>query len=278
MDKKLPLAAVRRYARDGMSVYAAAVSFWAFISIVPLLAMVVFGVGLLAEPESINRFLDEMSSTIPGDTMEMLTSQARTWTAVSTSTSSLGLVIAVAGASWGASSGVSHMIRAINAAHGRERRAFADRRITALVRTVMALVFVIPIVMLIAATPSALEAADADPLIGWTITIVRWPIAILLFVVLLSATYWIAPTTRSKFRLITPGVVVAGLVFVAGSAAFSIYAGNVDKYDQSYGSLATIIVTMLWTYVSTSAILLGAEVDAVAERMAPASEPQQSDS
>ncbi len=154
------------------------------------------------------------------------------------------------------------MIRAINMAHGRPGRSFAGRRIEALLRTITALLFVVPIVFLVAATPTALESADVDSVTGFVISVARWPVVIALFITVLSGLYWIAPTQRPKFRLFTPGVAVAAGLFLVLSAGFSIYAGNVDKYDVNYGSLATIIVTMLWTYLSVSAILFGAAIDA----------------
>lgn len=255
-------SAARRYIDHGMSIYASAVSFWAVISLIPLVAMVVFGVGIFVDPEAIETFLAEMSSTIPGETMDMLTEQARTWSAVSARTSTVGLVAAVIAASWGASAGVAHLIRAINVAHDRPPWAFAARRLTAVVRTVMALVFVIPIVLLVAATSATLDAWDVDGWLRWAILATRWPLALLLFTCLLAGIYWVAPTERQKFRLLSPGVVVAGVFFLGGSAAFSVYAANADRFDRSYGSLTTIVVTMLWIYVSVSTVLFGAELDA----------------
>lgn len=260
------------YTRHSMSVYSASVSFWAIISLVPLLAMVVFAVALFSEPEALDTFLDEVSTSIPGATMEMITTQIRTWAQVSVQFGTVGLVIAVCVAGWGASSGVSHMIRAINVAHERAGRSFAERRIEALLRTITALLVIVPIVTLVAATPTTLNSADIDGITGLVISVVRWPIVLVLFVTLLSGLYWIAPTPRTKFRIVTPGVAVAAVLFIVLSAGFSIYASNVDKYDVNYGSLATIIVTMLWTYLSISSILFGAEIDAARHRASLRSE------
>jgi membrane protein len=261
-----------------MSTHAAAVSFWAMLSLVPLVAMVTFGVALFVDTATIDTFLDEASATVPGETVELVSSQVRVWAAVSARWSAGVLIIAVIAASWGASAAVAQLARAINIAHERPTRSYAKRRLTGLLRTIIALALVIPIVVLIAATPSALDAADVTPWVGWTIAVARWPLVVLLFTLLLSGLYWSAPAERERFHLITPGVVVAGLVFLIGSSGFALYASGADSYDKRYGSLATVVVTMLWLYVSNSAILLGAEVDAeraaTRERQGPVDDHQ----
>ena len=256
-------AVIRRYLDHAMTVYAAAVSFWAMVGLVPLVAMLVFAVAIFAEPETVETFIDEITVAIPGETIEVLVAQMQTWIAVSREISTVGLVIAVVVASWGASLGMSHLMRAINVAHCLKPRNIVRRRLTALLHTVAALVFAIPIVILVAATPAAMAAADAPTAARWVIGFVRWPIVIALFVTALAALYWVAPSKRPPFRWWSMGVAVALVVFLAASGLFSLYVANIDRYDSSYGSLGTVVVTMLWIYVTTSAMLLGAEVDAL---------------
>ena len=251
-----------------MSVYAAAVAFWAMISIVPLLAMVVFAVAIFGEPAAVESFLQELSRTIPGETVEVLTTAVRGLIDASTEVSTIGLLIAVVAAGWGASSGVSHLFRAINVAHRLEARPYLRRRMFALSRTVAALLLVIPIVSLVAATPAALETIGVDGTLRWVIGVIRWPVASVLIAILLSAIYRVAPTSRLPARLLTRGVGVAAFLFLVGSAAFSVYVANFGRYDTAYGSLGTAVVTMLWVYLMMTVILLGAEVDATLEEFA----------
>ena len=245
-----------------MPVYAAGVSFWAMISMVPLLAMVVFGVAIFGEPDTVESFLQQLSATIPGETVEVLTVAVRGLIDASTETSTIGLLIAVVVAGWGASSGVSHLFRAINVAHHLDARPYLRRRIFALSRTVAALLFVIPIVALVAATPAALETMGAGGTLRWTISVIRWPVTAILVAMLLSTIYRVAPTSRLPARLVTRGVGVASILFLVASVAFSVYVTNFGRYDEAYGSFGTAVVTMLWVYLMVTAILLGAEVDA----------------
>ncbi len=259
----LLFAVIRRYLDHAMTVYAAAVSFWAMVSLVPLVAMLVFAVAIFVEPETVETFIEEITLALPGETIEVLVAQVQTWVTVSREISTVGLVIAVIIAAWGASLGMSHLMRAINVAHALKPRNIVRRRITALMHTVAALAFAIPIVILVAATPAAMAAADTPSAARWAVGFVRWPIVLALFVTALAALYWAAPSRRPPFRWWSPGVAVAVVIFLAASGLFSLYVANIDRYDSSYGSLGTVVVTMLWFYVTTSAILVGAEVDAL---------------
>lgn len=257
--------AVGRYVRHGMGVYAAAISFWAMVGLVPLLAMLVFAVALFVEPDVVESSLDQIAERLPGETVEVFTEQVGVWVEQSVRTSTVGLVVAVLVTSWGASAGVAHMMRAINVAHDLTPRNYVHRRFAALVHVVASLVLVVPIIVLVAATPGAMAAADVPTLVRWIVGIARWPVILLLFGLLLGLLYWAAPTDERRFRALTPGVLVGSVIFLIGSAAFSVYAANVDKYDASYGTLATVVVTMLWIYITVTSILVGGEVDAAIE-------------
>ena len=265
---------IERYVDHSMAAYAAAVSFWSMISLVPLMAMVVFGVALFVEAATVESFLEEVSTAVPGETVRLLTDVVQAWVEVSDEVSGFGLVIAVIVAAWWASAGMSNLMKAISGAHQVPPRTYVRRRLAALGRTVGALLFVIPIVTLVAATPAALATAGISTWLRWTLGIVRWPVATLLLVSGIGALYRVAPSSRLTTRFFTRGVAVAVLGALFASAAFSLYVANVDRYDASYGSLGTVVVTMLWIYGTTSAILFGAEVDAA--RNARAAPPRAS--
>ncbi len=254
-----------------MSVYAAAVSFWVMISMVPLLAMVVFGVAIFGEPATVEAFLQELSTTIPGETVEVLNAAVQPLIDASIEASTIGLIISVVAAGWGGSSGVSHLFRAINVAHSLDARPYLRRRVLALSHTVAALLLVLPTVALIAATPATLATVGIGGRAAWVIGVIRWPLAAVLIATLLSAVYRVAPTSRPSTRLVTRGVAVASALFLAASLIFSIYVANFGKYDNAYGSLGTAVVTMLWIYLMMTAILLGAEVDATIAELASTS-------
>ncbi len=254
--------AINGYVQHSMTVYAAAVSFWAMVGLVPLLAMIVFGTAIFIEPDAVESFLNETAVAVPGETVDFLVAQIRNWVQVSTGISTVGLIIAVVITAWGASSGVSFLMKAINAAFGFPPRTYTRRRARAIAQTVAVLLLVVPAVVLVAVLPGILATAGAATWVRWTLGVLRWPLISLMFLLLLSLLYWAAPNTSRSFRFFTPGVGTAVTLLLAVSGGFSLYVANVEKYDSNYGTLGTIVITMLWIYISTSAVLFGAEVDA----------------
>lgn len=96
----------------------------------------------------------------------------------------------------------------------------------------------------------------------------RWPVAIFLMMLVVALLYYIAPNVEQSFRFITPGSVVAVIVWIAASLAFGYYVQNFGNYDATYGSIGAVIVLMLFFYISAAVLLLGAEINAVIEHSA----------
>ena len=97
--------------------------------------------------------------------------------------------------------------------------------------------------------------------------IAKWPVIALIVITLISALYWTAPNVRQPgFRWITPGSVVAVLLWVATSALFAFYVANFSSYNATYGSIAAVIVFLVWLWITNLAILFGAELNAELER------------
>lgn len=93
----------------------------------------------------------------------------------------------------------------------------------------------------------------------------RWPVVIFLMMLLVAVLYYVTPDVEQKFRFITPGSVLAVVVWVAASLAFGIYVQNFADYNATYGSIGAIIVLLLYFYISAAVLLLGAELNAVIE-------------
>ncbi len=97
--------------------------------------------------------------------------------------------------------------------------------------------------------------------------VAKWPVLVLLISLVLAILYWAAPNARQGgFRWVSPGGVVAVLIWLLGSAGFALYVAHFGSYNKTYGSIAAIIVFLIWLYLSNTAILLGAELDAELER------------
>ena len=96
--------------------------------------------------------------------------------------------------------------------------------------------------------------------------IAKWPVLLLIVGFLFALLYWASPNARQPFRWITPGGILAVVVWVAASAVFALYVANFGSYNKTYGSLASVIIFLVWLWLSNTAILLGAELNAELER------------
>jgi membrane protein len=96
--------------------------------------------------------------------------------------------------------------------------------------------------------------------------IAKWPVLLLIVGFLFALLYWASPNARQPFRWITPGGILAVVVWVLASVAFALYVANFGSYNKTYGSLASVIIFLVWLWLSNIAILLGAELNAELER------------
>jgi membrane protein len=96
--------------------------------------------------------------------------------------------------------------------------------------------------------------------------IAKWPVLLLIVGFLFALLYWASPNARQPFRWITPGGILAVVVWVVASAAFALHVANFGSYNRTYGSLASVIIFLVWLWLSNTAILLGAELNAELER------------
>ena len=111
-------------------------------------------------------------------------------------------------------------------------------------------------------------AGLVSPKVAAIVTYARLPVAALLMMCVFAVLYWILPDVKQPFRFITPGSVVAVIIWALVSWGFSVYVRNFGKYDATYGALGGVIVLLLWMWISAQAVLLGAEINAVLYRAA----------
>jgi membrane protein len=168
---------------------------------------------------------------------------------------------------WSASSGTSNLMSAVNIAYKeKETRSFLKLRAVALLLTVGTVVFLALTLALIAIVPVVLHAVPLGPLGTVLAQVVRWALLIALIITGLAVLYRVAPDRDpAKFRWVTVGSTVAALLWLLGSAGFSLYVNFFGNYNKTYGALAGVIVLLLWLYLTCYIVLLGAEINAEAE-------------
>ncbi len=242
-------------------------AFFGFLALVPAMAAVLAVYGLVADPQDAAQRMQELFSTLPPETRNLLSEQVSFIAESSSGTLSLTLVLSIALSLWAASSGMAHLIEAVNLLYDEtDNRTFLARRGLALALTLgVAVVGAGALVLLSTVIPAV---GDALPRwLGWLPGVLGWLLIGLAFMAGLAVLYRVGPMREDpRWRWVSPGAAVAVVVFVAASLAFSFYVANFGSYNETYGSLAAVVVLLLWLFLSAFVVLLAGELNAELER------------
>jgi membrane protein len=260
---------VREFRVDNLSDWAAALTYYAVLSIFPALLVLVSLVDLAGQG-TIEALLDNLGRVAPGSVNEILATAIRNLQQTRGSAGVLALV-GLGVALWSASGYIAAFMRASNAIYdvpeGRPIWKTLPIRIGV---TVLVMVLLAASAVAVVATGGLADRIGSVLGIGkaavtaWDIA--KWPVLLLVVSFLFALLYWASPNARQGFRWITPGGVLAVVVWVVASLAFAIYVANFGSYNKTYGTLASVIIFLVWLWLSNTAILLGAELNAELER------------
>lgn len=258
-SKKLP----PRMRKHNTTLVAAGVAFYAFLAFVPALIAFISVYGLAADASDVKRQVKDIASALPKEVQSFLVFQLNAIIKANTSAVSLTLLVAVVIALWSASGGMAALITGIHVAHERdERKSFVAKRGKALWFTVGAIVFLGIVMFLITALPPITSEAGDVGRVG--LQILRWPILALVMLLGIGLLYRYSTGERTPAWLgvVTIGSVVATVGWLIVSMLFALYAANFASYSKTYGALASIVVLLLWLWLSALLVLIGAEFDA----------------
>jgi membrane protein len=253
------------FMRHDMSTYSAALAFRSLLALFPFAIFLLGLVGALGQPEFFNWLLDQARVALPQDgfrSVEEVIAEVR-------AQSSGGLIsIGIAVAVWAASVGVRSLMTALNVAYGvEESRPIWKVYPLSILYTVGLAVMLIVAAALMLIGPQALQWLAG--FVGLEETFIelwawlRWPAAVLLLLFAIAITYYVAPNVEQPFVLVTPGSTVAVVAWVAASFGFSFYVPTFGNYGATYGSLGGVIVLLLYFFISSAVLLIGAELNAV---------------
>ena len=176
---------------------------------------------------------------------------------------------------WASSSAMRSMMKALNVVYGvKEGRPAWKRYAVSVVTTLVVGTTLATAVTLLLVRPTAMQALfqhfGVDPVFAalWSWWL-RWPAIVLLLTATVTVVYWAAPDVEQRFQFVTPGAFLAVLVWGVASIAFGYYVRNVSNFDQVYGSVGTVIVLLLYFFISAFILLFGAELNAAVEFHAP---------
>src|SRR4051794_18246159 len=252
---------------DNMPIIAGGVAFFAFLAIFPALIAAISLYGLVASPETVTTQVEDISAQLPNDAASLIGDQLKSITANAGGALTIGLVVSILAALWSASGGVNNMITAVNLAYDEvETRNFIKLRVTSLALTLGAIVFVLLTVGLLAVVPAVLDALPLGVFGTILAQVIRWGLLLAVMAGSLAVLYRVAPARDGpQLRWVSLGSIVVTVVCAFVNLLVSLYVNNFGSYDKTYGTIAGVIVLMLWLYLTCYLILLGAEINAEAE-------------
>ena len=259
----------RTYADIGenrLMLVSAGVTFFVLLALFPAVAALVSVYGLIADVATINGQIDALRGILPSGGVDILAEQVKRVTEKGDTALGLTALIGIALSVWSANGGVKHVFDALNLVYGeRERRGFFKLNLVSLAFTAGALLFVVLALAAIVAVPVAMQTIGLGP-DAWWLALLRWPALFAVVILMLAVLYRYGPSRDApRWRWVTPGGMLAAFLWLAGSALFSWYVANFGSYDKTYGSLGAAIGFMTWIWISTTIVLMGAQLNAETE-------------
>jgi membrane protein len=260
------------FQEDNLSDWAAALTYYGLLSLFPALIAMVSLIGIFGDPQSTTSSLTEIITEIgPASAAETFKGPIESITK-SSGTAGIALILGIAVALWSASGYTGAFMRASNIIYETpEGRPFWKLRPLQILVTLLMIVMMTLLAVSLVLTGPVVSAV-AEPLgIGPTAVdvwnIAKWPVMVLVFLLMLAILYYASPNVKLRgFKWVTPGSLVAIVVWIVASALFGFYVSNFGSYDKTYGTLGGLIALLVWFWISNLAILFGHQLNAERER------------
>jgi membrane protein len=274
---RIVVGAVKSSFADHVTLLASGLAYSSFLAIPSLLLVVVGVFTLTTSASAIDGLMQALQGAIPeqalallGDSLRQLDRQQHT-----------GGVLVVGGtllALWFLTSAMSGFITAIMLAYRqRESRSFFRRRLVAFELVICFLLALTLVGTLLVFGPTISgwigRRTNAETTVNWLWWAGQWPLLAGALLAVLTAMLWLAPERRPSWQVLLPGALLATVIWMAASGLFALYTATFDSYNKTWGSLSAVIVTLVWLWLSALALLLGAELNAEADRYRSGTSP-----
>lgn len=256
-------------AEDRLSLVAAGVAFYGFLALFPALAAIISIWGLFADPATVQQQIAQLSGVLPGSARDLISGAATRIAAGSPTGLGFGVAISLLLTLWSANKGMKGLVEGISIAYDEDpgKRGFFAKNGIALALTLGGIIMAIIAIGLVVGLPIALGFLGLGPTVETLIGLARWPLLALFVIVALAAIYRIAPPRDdAKWRWVSHGAIVATVLWLVASIAFSIYTANFGSFNETYGSVAAVAILLMWFFISAFIVLLGAEINAETEK------------
>jgi len=264
--------AATEFSEDNLSDWAAALTYYGLLSIFPALIALVSIVGLFADPQTTAQKITQIVTQIgPSSGAQTFSGPIKSITS-NQSAAGILFVVGLVGALWSASGYVGAFMRASNVIwETPEGRPIWKLRPLQMLVTLLIVVLVAVLALALVLTGPIVDAVAGPLGISSTATtiwdIAKWPVMLAIVITIIAVLYYSTPNVKLRgFKWVTPGSVVAVVIWLIASAAFAFYVANFGSYDKTYGTLGGVVVMLLWLWITNLALLFGHELNAERER------------
>ncbi len=254
-------------AADHVGLIAAGVAFYALLALFPAITALLAIGGLVLEPSEIVTQLQQVTTIMPENVASIILSQAEKVAGSQGAGLGLAAVFGILLALYSASKGVGSLIEGFNVAYDEEEeRGFVRLKLVTLALTLMLILGAVAGIVLMTVIPVIAGFADLGPAAEYAVTGISWLVMLGLLMLGLAVLYRYGPDRdHPEWAWASPGSIIASLLWLVASIGFGIYVANFGSYNESFGSLAGVIVLLMWLWISAFVVLMGAELNAEIE-------------
>ncbi len=263
--------AFSQFREDNLTSVAAALAYYGFLAIPSVLMMAVGIFGLVSDPEGAAGLVDRLSGVMPEEAQTLLKDSLARLTQHN-GTSLTILLVGTLIALWSLTGAMQNVMWGLNIAYQRdETRGFVRKRMTALTMIAFAGGAVLLVFALLVLGPHMVtwisDAVGSESAVSWVWWTAQWPILLLGLLVAFAGILYLGPNVeRRRWSFLSFGALLAIVLFLVLSGAFAFYASRFGSYNKTWGSLSAVVVMLTWLWLSSVALLFGAEVNAETER------------
>ncbi|MDB5592133.1 YihY/virulence factor BrkB family protein [Enterovirga sp.] len=252
---------------DRILAVAAGVTFYGLLAVFPAVAALVSLYGLVADPATLNEHIAALGGLLPGGAIEIVSEQVKRITEKGDTALGFAFFGGLAISLWSANAGMKAVFDALNVAYDEtEKRNFFVLNLWSLTFTAATVLMIVLALGAVVVIPVVLKYIWLGPVVEWLIWIGRWPALLCVALLALAALYRYGPSrARAKWRWLSPGALLAAFGGIATSMLFSWYVANFGSYNETYGSLGAVVGLMTWMWLTSTVILVGAELNAEVE-------------
>lgn len=252
---------------DHVQIVSAGVAFYFFLSMFPMIVAAISVYGLLLDPSQIQQHITELGSVLPPEAYQIVQGIMEPLLEKPSETFGWGLAISILISLWSANKGTSALFEGINIAYNEEdERGFFKKTGLTLLFTLGGILIGLTSILIVILYPAFVDWFGFSSTIENILNFGRWLLLCILIIFTLALLYKFAPARDNpQFKWVSWGAVTGTVLWIAGSLLFSWYVQNFGSYDDMYGSFAAVIILLMWLFLTSFMVLLGAEINSEME-------------